>query len=321
MTDEVKGLIFDIQGYSVHDGPGGRTLVFMKGCPLHCEWCSNPEGMRTAQDIMFRNSKCVHVQNGCKRCIEACPHGAIRINPDYAVEGDPQLFFDRSQCNHCEGLECLQVCYFEGIRYCGEWKTVPDLMHLLQRNRHYWGTNGGVSFSGGEPLLQARFVQSVLEACRQEKIHTAVETTAFIQPEVFLNCMQFIDFAFIDVKHMDPARHQEKTGVPNSLIHKNIAALAGSDWPGRLVLRMPLIGGYNDGEENIQAVIEFMKTLGLFEINILPFHRLGNSKWTQLGKEYAYREQQPGDEESLFAIQERFLDQRIACYAGSNTPF
>lgn len=321
MIEEVKGLVFDIQGYSVHDGPGGRTLVFMKGCPLSCEWCSNPEGMRAAQDIMFRNTKCVHIKNGCSRCLQACPHGAISVNPDYASEDDPQLLFDRRLCNQCTGHECLEVCYFEGIRHCGEWKTVPDLMHIFHRNRHYWGANGGVSFSGGEPLLQARFVQTVLEACRQEKMHTAVETTAFIQPEVFLNCMQFVDFAFIDVKHMNSHHHREKTGVPNELIHKNLAALAASDWHGRLILRMPLIAGYNDGEENIQAIAEFMNHLGLVEINVLPFHRLGDSKWNQLGKEYAYRDCSPSDQDQLYAIQDLFLNQRIACYVGSETPF
>ena len=320
MDKELKGLVFDVQGYSVHDGPGCRTLVFMKGCPLRCEWCSNPEGMRVAQDILFRNMKCVNVKNGCTRCIEACPHHAIVENPDRSEDAQ-QLLIDRSLCNICEDQKCLSVCYFEGIQACGKWRTVGELMHIFERNRHYWGERGGASFSGGEPLLQHEFMHAVFEACREAKIHTAVETTAHIQPDKFLDLMSMVDFAFIDVKHMDSARHREKTGVPNELIHSNIAALANTKWPGRLVLRFPVIEDYNDGDENIEAVAEFMQRLGLFEVNILPFHRLGDSKWTQLGKQYAFSQAIATPEERLLRIQDIFLGKRIACYVGSSTPF
>lgn len=317
---EFKGLVFDIQGYSVHDGPGCRTLVFMKGCPLHCEWCSNPEGMRTKQDIMFRNMKCTNRQHGCARCLDACPHGAIRLNPDES-EGAQQLFIDRSKCNVCQTRECLSVCYFEGLRTCGEWNTVGDIMHVFERNRHYWGARGGASFSGGEPLLQHEFMRALLSACQEEKIHVAVETTAHIQPDIFLDLMRFVNFAFIDIKHMDRERHREKTGVYNDLILGNIEALAASKWPGRLVLRIPVIENFNDSDENIETVVAFMQRLGLFEINILPFHRLGESKWNQLGHEYAYARQPGTVDEKLFHIQEIFLSQHIACYVGSDTPF
>jgi pyruvate formate lyase activating enzyme len=320
MENETKGLIFDIQGYSVHDGPGCRTLIFMKGCPLHCEWCSNPEGMRTTQDVMFRNTKCVNRKNGCTRCIDTCQQHAISENP---AEGEDvqQLFIDRQKCNRCETHECLSVCYFEGLRYCGEWRTVDDIMHVFERNRHYWGARGGASFSGGEPLLQFEFMKLLLEACHREKIHVAVETTAHIQPDKFLSLMQMVNFTFIDVKHMDPVRHREKTGVHNDLILSNIKALVASKWPGRLVLRFPVIEGFNDTDENIKAVAKFMLELGLFEINILPFHRLGDSKWTQLGKQYLFRESTSTPEEKLFHIQDMFLSQHIACYVGSDTPF
>ena len=320
MEEQLRGLVFDVQGYSVHDGVGGRTLVFMKGCPMRCEWCSNPEGIRTAQDIMFRNRQCVNRKNGCTRCIDACPQHAIVQNHE---EGDDvqQLLIDRSLCNRCEGLECLSVCYFEGLRYCGEWRSVGDLMHVFERNRHYWGARGGATFSGGEPLLQHEFMQAVFEACRAANIHAAVETSAYIQPDIFLDLMHLVDFAFIDVKHMDGQRHREKTGVPNDLILGNIEALVKSKWPGRLVLRFPVIEDFNDTDENIEAVAGFMQRLGLFEINVLPFHRLGDTKWTQLGKKYAFGDHVSTPQEKLFHIQDIFLSKRIACYVGSDTPF
>jgi len=194
-------------------------------------------------------------------------------------------------------------------------------MHVFERNRHYWGTRGGASFSGGEPLLQYEFMRALFKACREANMHIAVETTAHIQPDRFLDLMSMVDFAFIDVKHMDSQRHREKTGVNNDLILRNIEALVKSRWPGRLVLRFPVIEDYNDTDENIEAVAAFMQRLGLFEINILPFHRLGDTKWTQLGKEYLYHHHTSTPEEKLFHIQDIFLNKHIACYVGSDTPF
>ncbi len=321
MEKELRGLIFDIQGYSVHDGPGVRTLIFMKGCPLRCEWCSNPEGMYPYPEIMFRNTKCVHLSNHCNRCLEACPVQAIQENPLAHLDGNVQLIIDRQACHQCEERHCLEVCYFEGLRLCGEWKSVDEILHVLHRNRHYGGGNGGVSFSGGEPLFQPKFLRAMLDACRAEKIHVALETTAYAQTELFLDIMKDVNFAFIDVKHMDSEQHRAKTGVKNELILHNIEALAGSKFAGRLVLRMPVIEGFNDTDENIFSLVAFMKKLGLFEINILPFHRLGASKWTQLGKAYLYEEQKSPAEDHLLRIQDIFLGERIACYVGSDTPF
>lgn len=320
MIEEPKGLVFDIQGYSVHDGPGCRTLVFMKGCPLSCEWCSNPEGMRVCRDILFKNVKCVHLKNGCSRCIEACPFQAIKENPQGSTE-IPQLIINRFYCDRCKTYDCLNVCYFEALSHCGEWQTVEEVMHTLRRNRPYWGDRGGVSFSGGEPLFQHDFMKALLSTCKKEGMHVAVETTAYIKTERFLELMQFVDFAFIDVKHMDSEKHKEKTGVGNELVHKNIRALVESKWPGRLILRFPAIEGFNDSIENVTKVGDFMESLGLYEINILPFHRLGDSKWKQLGKEYKYTDTESVGEENLHNLQDIFLDRSIACYLGSNTPF
>lgn len=316
MKDE-KGLIFDIQPYSVHDGPGCRTLVFLSGCPLCCQWCSNPEGIVLKRRIMYSTQKCKNLNSGCVRCIEACPHNAIKVSGD----SNRILEFDRSLCLKCETYDCSKACLHEAIKLSGEWMPVSELMKVLSRDRQYWGGKGGVTFSGGEALTQKEFLLSALKQCQEVYIHTAIETTAYAPTATFLEVFKYVDFAFIDVKNMDSNRHKEKTGVNNELILKNIAILATSDWKGRLILRMPVIRDYNDSDENIMMLAEFMKKIGLYEINILPFHRLGDSKWTQLGMTYKYRDEKPTSPEVMDHIQEYFLEQRIACYKGHETPF
>ncbi|MCX8025241.1 MAG: glycyl-radical enzyme activating protein, partial [Thermanaerothrix sp.] len=297
-------------------------LVFLKGCPLDCAWCSNPEGKQFKQEIMYRATKCTHLTQGCERCIPACPEGAIRKN--LSDNGDREaipLILDRSKCQSCRDFDCAARCYFEALKICGRWYSVSELMRILKRDQQYWGGQGGVTFSGGEPLMQRRFMRAVLEACRDAYIHTAVETSAYIESGAFLELMRFVDWAFIDIKHMDPEKHKIGTGVSNELILSNIALLARSGWSGRLIIRMPVIPGFNDDDENILKIAEFLRQVGLVEMNILPFHRLGDSKWSQLGEVYPYRDYEGTPEEKLAHLQRLLLDQQIACYVGSETPF
>ncbi|MCM0647519.1 4-hydroxyphenylacetate decarboxylase activase [Clostridium swellfunianum] len=312
--EEKKGLFFDIQSYSVHDGPGCRTTCFMCGCYLECEWCANPESWLNKQKIMFAEPKCKHSQ-GCVRCQQVCPKNAVSFN-----EAD-KLEINWNACRSCSTFECAKACYNESLRICGKYYTVDQLMKILSRDRQFWGSKGGVTFSGGEPFYQKDFLLEALKRCKEAYINTAIETTAFIDTEVFLEAMDYIDFAFIDIKHMDREKHKEKTGQFNDLILKNIEALVKSSWKGRLVLRMPVISGFNDTEENILAIIAFMKRLGLFEINLLPFHRMGDSKWNQLGKKYAYSTEEATAAEKLEQLQDMFLEKRIACYVGNETGF
>ncbi|WP_053954965.1 4-hydroxyphenylacetate decarboxylase activase [Inediibacterium massiliense] len=310
----MKGNIFDIQSFSVHDGPGSRTAVFMNGCPLRCEWCANPESWEIHPHIMFSESSCKY-KDGCRRCIDICKKGAFSFHE----EGECKLNFNI--CKECKSFDCSRVCFYQAIKVCGKEYTVEELMRILQRDSHSWSKEGGVTFSGGEPFIQKEFLLEALKECKKNYIHTAIETTAFVDEDSFLSVMEYIDFAFIDVKHMNRYEHKKKTGVYNDDILKNIGRLARSNWRGRLVLRMPVIRDFNDTYENIMDTISFMKKCDLVEINILPFHRMGESKWRQLGKEYKYKNEEATSEEKLEEIQDLFLSENIACYIGDHTMF
>lgn len=308
------GLIFDIQSYSVHDGPGCRTTVFLAGCFLKCRWCANPESWELKEKLMFARTKCRHT-DGCARCLKACGRQGIVENDQGKIEPD------WNKCKTCTEFTCAAACHAEALKVCGRHYTTGELMRIISRDRGFWGQDGGVTFGGGEPFYQKGFLTSMVKKCKEAYIHTAIETTAYVNPEDFLATMPYIDFAFIDIKHMDSIRHKEQTGVGNELILDNISALAQSNWPGRLVLRMPVIEEFNDCEDNIAGLADFMEKLGLFEINLLPFHRLGDSKWAQLGKTYAYQEYTATSQEKLEELQAIFLERRIACYIGSDTAF
>ena len=167
---DTRGLVFDVQGHSVHDGPGTRTTVFLNGCPLSCVWCCNPEGLFTKPVVVRREIKCKH----CGRCVEACPHHAI------SVDAAGVATFDRTFCDVCTTHECVANCYHEALEVSGKWMTVDDLMAVFKRDRQFWGSRGGVTFSGGEPLFQRDFILPLLRHCREARIHVCIETTACV---------------------------------------------------------------------------------------------------------------------------------------------
>lgn len=309
------GLIFDIQSYSVHDGPGCRTLVFLMGCPLRCEWCANPEGWEIRKRLMHRPTKCVRQSQGCSRCVEGCGKKAVSLG------ANGELVIDWKACQTCESLDCTSACLNESMVVCGKSLKLEELMRILSRDRRYWSGKGGVTFSGGEPTAQSAFLIAALKRCREAYIHTAIETSAYTPADVFQEIMSYVDFAFIDIKHMDSALHKEKTGVSNELILNNVRALKKSNWPGRLIIRMPVIDGFNDTDENALATIGFLKEIGQTEINILPFHRMGDSKWNQCGMAYPYREYETTTDDVLTRIQATYLANDIICYVGHETPF
>lgn len=309
-----KGLIFDIQAFSVHDGPGCRTNVFFVGCPLHCNWCANPESFGNKKHIMFAENTCKW-DRGCKACKDICPYGGI----SFSEEGKPSI--DWGSCSKCTTFECTTICPNNSLKMCGKEYSVEELMRVLQRDFNSWGYDGGVTFSGGEPMLHHKFLIEILKKCKEAQIHTAIETSAYIDNDIFLSVMKYIDFAFIDVKNMNNEKHKEGTGVYNDRILDNIASLKGSGWKGRLILRQPTIGGYNDSIENAKQLIDFMNKNDLYEVNLLKFHRLGQTKWEQLGKQYVYAHEGDVSDEQLEALQTIYLESNIACYIADKTPF
>jgi len=308
---EERGLVFSIQAHSVHDGPGARTTVFMSGCPLQCVWCCNPEGLFLQPVMLHSDVKCVK----CGACIAACPHGAVSVR-------DGAVTFDRSKCNVCKTHECVDVCLHEGNVVSGKWYTIDELMRVFERDRMFWGSKGGVTFSGGEPLMQKKFMLPLLKKCKDSYIHVTIETTSNLPADYFLDAIRYVDWVFTDIKHMDPDRHKELTGVDNGLILANIRRMAEADWwQGVVVPRIPVIPGINDSDANIMETAKFVKDAGLEVINLLPFHRLGESKYRQLGRIYPFVDMKPPEREQMEHLQSIVQSQGLYAFIGYETPF
>ena len=309
-----KGLIFDIQGHSIHDGPGTRTLVFFSGCPLRCSWCSNPEGLLPHQRLMYK----AHLCKECPaRCVAACSHDAAHTSRS---AGSP-LALDRAQCATCDTKDCVDVCYRQALQVSGRWYSIDEMMKIFNRDRAYWGDEGGVTLTGGEPFQQHEFVLPLLEKCHDAGISVCVETSGYVSREVLQKALPYVPWIFVDLKHMDPVTHVQQTGVTNDLILENIRWLQTTEWDGRLVVRMPIVPGFNDTTANAAATADFLLKLGVNEINLLPFHRLGASKYEQLGMTYAYADQPALAPQDLIPLASVFISKGIYCYLGADTPF
>ncbi|MFA5162390.1 MAG: glycyl-radical enzyme activating protein [Elusimicrobiales bacterium] len=302
-----KGLIFDIQGFSVHDGPGCRTVFFLSGCPLRCRWCANPEGMSGAPALLHFASRCA----GDMLCAAACPANAVSAGP----------VFDRAACAKCRSFDCVKACRSGALKTAGREVSVDEIIRIIRRDRDFWGPGGGITLSGGEPLFQKEFSLAVLRWCRENGVHTAVETCAFAPEKDFMELAANCDWVFADIKHMDAQKHKAGTGQTNETILSNIRRLARGRHERRLVIRLPLIPGYNDGEDNLAACADFMAVAGLGEINILPFHAMGLSKYKQLGMVCGYADTAPCGAKELSRAAELFTVRNIACHSGPDTPF
>ncbi len=243
----------------------------MKGCPLTCRWCCNPEGQRVHNELKYTAEDC----NGCGRCLEACPSGAIHL-----PKGNPIPNIDRTVCNDC--LECTKVCYTGALDCFAKQYTVDALYQELARDQAYYGLDGGVTIGGGEATVHGAFTLALLRKCRQAYIHTALDTCGYITTEDGLAALEEADLVLYDIKGMDNARHLEATGVSNKIIHEN---LRFRDSLGKdIIIRLPIIPGYTDSAENLMATAEFLAPMkSIKRVDILPIHSYSELKYRQLG--------------------------------------
>jgi pyruvate formate lyase activating enzyme len=285
------GILFDIRKYSIHDGPGIRTTVFLKGCPLRCRWCHNPEGQSTKVEVILRSGRCIR----CGACVEACPHEAAHLG-----EAGPQI--QRDRCERCG--ECTLVCNAEARQLVGREMTIAEVMAEVIRDIPFYDeSGGGATLSGGEPLAQPGFARNLLAALKEREIHTALDTCGFASWETFERVRGLVDLFLYDLKLIDDARHREFTGVSNALILANLRKL--SERGHSILLRLPVIPGVNDDVANIRQTGEFVAALPqAYSIELLPYHQSAESKYADLGQEYPLADARPPSEEKLAQISE-----------------
>lgn len=273
---ETRGLVFNIQKYSIHDGPGIRTIVFLKGCPLACRWCSNPESQSFAVELAFNAGRCLGLDQ-CDRCLMACPREAIT-----AHEGKPA--FERSLCAGCD-RPCVGACPAFGVIAYGQSKSVQEVLRVVEQDGLFYSrSGGGLTLSGGEPLAQPDFALALLREARRRRIGAAVETCGHVPWPTLAEAGGLLDAVMFDVKSLDAARHEQFTGRSPALALENLRRLV-AERPGLAVhVRTPIIPGFNDSEEDIEAICRFLADLPGITYELLPYHRLGTQKYSFLDR-------------------------------------
>ena len=264
------GIIFDIKRYAIHDGPGIRTTVFLKGCPLACPWCHNPEGIEAAPFWAYNQNRCIR----CGACVEKCPQQALCLAADgIAPSGVP--------CALC--FTCTEVCPSGAREKVGREMAATELLHEIQKDIPFYDTSGGgVTFSGGEPLMQAEFLLEMLKLCGQAGLHRAVDTTGHASRKTMMAVAEQTDLFLYDLKMMDPGRHRQYTGRSNRLILDNLEYLAQKG--AEIIIRMPLVPGINDDADNLEQTGRFLGQLaGVTKVHILPYHDFQQNKYHRFG--------------------------------------
>jgi len=274
-----QGLIFDIRKFSLHDGPGIRTTVFFKGCPLSCTWCHNPESHSFQKEVMLWDSRCI----GCGECLGHCPQEAIQAV--LGSDGKVRSITDRARCTRCG--ECIEACAAGARELVGQQMSVRGVMGEIERDRTFYEeSGGGATFSGGEPLAQADFLENLLTACKSQDIHTAVDTSGYATWATIDRIRAKTDLFLYDLKLMDDSRHIQYIGVSNRRILANLRALAKHGQ--RIIVRVPLIPGINDDEDNLRQLGEFTKSLPRLErVDVLPYHPSALGKYERLAYPYS----------------------------------
>lgn len=297
---EKQGTIFNIQKFSVNDGPGIRTTVFFKGCPLRCRWCANPESQLSKVQILWNEKNCMH----CCHCTKVCTAGAASVR-------DGRIHIHDSLCNGCG--KCIQECPGKALTREGETKTVGEIMQVvLQDKDFYEESGGGLTISGGEILFQPEFARELLLAAKEESLHTCCETTGFARPEVFDRVTEYADYLLFDMKHWNQQKHMEGTGVSNELPLKNMKRALEK---GKTVLpRIPVIPQFNDSSDDAMAFSEELHRIGADRCQLLPFHQFGENKYHLLNQTYAYENQPSLHREDLEDYRNIFISNGIEAF-------
>lgn len=268
---KTKGIIFNLQRYSIHDGPGIRTTVFLKGCRLRCFWCQNPESQKKKPEVFLNKSRCTL----CSRCVTACLSGANRLLDGVSV------LIDRSRCIGCS--KCVEACPNGARTLMGRYLTVDEVMHEVLRDRRFYeNSGGGVTLSGGEPADQPRYALALLRACKDIGLHTVIDTCGYVPWSTMEKLLKYVDLVLFDIKHMDSSKHREATGKLNDMILENARMVARCK-PMRV--RVPVVPAFNNSAEEIRTIARFVKEeLGSVEIDLLPYNKLGESKYEFLDR-------------------------------------
>jgi pyruvate formate lyase activating enzyme len=299
--------IVNVQRFSLHDGPGIRTVVFFKGCSLRCRWCANPECISPVPELGFSKALC----NQCGNCFSECTKEALEPTKN------GMLLLNRGRCTHCG--QCVGVCPQKALVIYGKAVTLEELFEEVQRDQIFYNqSDGGITVSGGEPMLQADFVLALFKLCTGAGLTTAVETCGYIKSDLFQRVLEYTDYVLYDLKSLEKQRHLELTGKPNRLILNNARIAAGSGV--RVQFRLPLIPGLNDGPENVKMTADFLRQLGKdkpFPIELMPYHRLGIGKYEALGKNYSLMELESAVPAVVEQARQRFEAQGINCLVSS----
>jgi len=306
MLDEsikIHGMIFDIKEFAIHDGPGIRMTVFFKGCPLHCRWCHNPEGISSSYDIFYHKFKCM----GCGKCIQICPERAIVKTERISIR--------REKCTTCG--ECTEICPTGALQMVGRKVTVNEVMEEIRKSIIYYDiSHGGVTFSGGEPLMQPKFLKAILKRCKEEGIHTALDTSGYASSTIFKSIINEVDLFLYDLKLLDDEQHLKYTGVSNDRIIKNLNTLSEKEGERDVIIRFPVIPKITGTEKNIDDLVDLVSSLNwIREIDLLPFHNV-EEKYKRLGKKYKMKRIQSPSENEMKSIKEKLENKGLNVKVG-----
>ncbi|MBR3400799.1 MAG: glycyl-radical enzyme activating protein [Parasporobacterium sp.] len=301
---ETQGTIFNIQRFSTDDGPGIRTTVFVKGCPLSCIWCANPESQSSLPQIVNRPSKC----RGCGKCAAVCPEHVISLIP---TDNKPEIRIDRSLCKNC--CTCVKACSAGAMHLYGEHVTADEVYNTVKRDLGYYQrSGGGITISGGEPMMQIDFVTALYTLCKNGGIHTALDTCGYFPTEYISRTSGLVDLVLFDLKIIDPDLHKHYTGVDNQLIHRNLREFLKTD--AEIFIRVPLIPEITDTEANLTAIANVVKSFEKpLHVDLLPYHNYGENKFKMLGKPYLLSDAKRQSKEKLASCLEIFTAAGLDC--------